>query len=212
MIYQIVWSHGWGFNADFFTPLCQALPKFHHNILDWGYFGKPHIPTLDLHKPIIGIGHSLGLAKLLDLKLPFTALVSLAGFTHFCQSRAFQAGTPLRVLARMEEKFILNPQQVLADFYVSCGYKAFPFVAQPLNLQLLQQDLSQLRTLSIDLPKIPLLAIAGKSDRVCPLSQQQAQFDPITIIQGAHHFPQVNPVQTALLIQQFLKKNFLTEA
>lgn len=167
---------------------------------------------MDLDKPIIGIGHSLGLAKLLDLKLPFKALVSLAGFTHFCQSKAFQAGTPPRILARMQAKFSLNPEQVLADFYASCGYTGPLSVAAPMNLELLQHDLCRLMTLAVDLPEIPLLAIAAESDQVCPLPSQQAQFNQITIIQGNHHFPQNDPLSTALLIQQFLKKDLFTES
>ena len=205
---QIIWSHGWGFNAAFFKPLCQKLACYQHFVIDWGYFGEPHLPLIDLNKPIIGIGHSLGLAKLLSLKLPLHSLISLGGVTHFAQSKTFPAGTPKRILARMQAKFCLQPQQVLADFYTSCGYSAPPFDLinlESMKTELLQQDLNQLMTLSAPLPEIPILAIAADADQVCSLSQQQAQFNNLKIIQAQHYFPHNDPVQTAALIQQFLQ-------
>lgn len=202
---QIIWSHGWGFNAPFFTPLCHALPGYDHLVIDWGYFGQRHLPMPRFDWPLIGIGHSLGFAKLLELDFPFDRLISLGGFTHFCQSDDFKDGTPHRVLQRMQTKFQRSPQQVLVDFQVSCGYADPILPIDSMNKQLLQEDLYKLMTVALSLPSIPCLAIAGLADQICPLRQQQALFPSVKTMQGEHNFPQAFPLETAKIIQNFLK-------
>lgn len=205
LMLQIIWSPGWGFNSAFFNPLCQILDGYRHFMIDWGYFGRPHLPKIDLSKPLVGIGHSLGFAKLLKLNLPVQGLISLAGFTCFCQNETFQAGTPKRVLERMQGKFRLVPELVLTDFYKLCGYHHSIPLKRELNLKLLQQDLDLLIPLAHPLPTLPFLALAGETDQVCPLPLQQALFNPLSIIQGNHSFPVLRSQETASHIQSFLQ-------
>jgi pimeloyl-[acyl-carrier protein] methyl ester esterase len=205
LISQIIWSHGWGFDASFFKPLCHALPEYDHLVIDWGYFGQKHLPKPYGDQPLIGIGHSLGFAKLLELDFPFSRLISLGGFTRFCQTDEFEEGMSQRVLQRMQTKFKKNPQQVLIDFQVSCGYSHPILPVESINEQLLQADLDKLMTVALLLPSIPCLAIAGLADQVCPLPQQQTLFSSVKIMSGEHNFPQVSPFETAKTIQNFLR-------
>lgn len=202
---QIIWSHGWGFNASFFEPLCQALLEYEHLIIDWGYFGQPYLPKPRKDHYLIGIGHSLGFAKLLELNLSFDRLISLGGFTRFCQTDDFKAGTPRRVLQRMQAKFQSHPQHVLTDFQISCGYTSPHLPGESINEQALHADLLKLMTVAFPLPSIPCLAIAGLTDQVCPLSQQQSLFSTVKTVSGGHNFPQAFPGTTARLIQNFLQ-------
>lgn len=205
MTSQIIWSHGWGFDASFFKPLCHALPEYDHLIIDWGYFGQKHLPKPCVDQPLIGIGHSLGFAKLLELNFPFVRFISLGGFTRFCQTNEFKEGMPHRVLQRMQTKFQQKPQQVLADFRVSCGYTHPILPVESINEHLLQTDLDKLMTVTLPLPSIPCLAIAGLADQICPLSQQHALFPFVKTVSGEHNFPQISPLETAKIIQKFLR-------
>ncbi len=205
MISQIIWSHGWGFDASFFKPLCHALPEYDHLIIDWGYFSQKHLPEPCADQPLIGIGHSLGFAKLLELDFLFSRLISLGGFNHFCQTDKFKEGMPQRVLQRMQTKFQQKPQQVLADFQILCGYTHPILPVESINEKLLQADLDKLMTVALPLPSIPCLAIAGLADQVCPLSQQHALFPSVKTVPGEHNFPQVFSLETAKTIQNFLR-------
>ncbi|WP_052046018.1 alpha/beta fold hydrolase [Candidatus Paracaedibacter symbiosus] len=209
-MFQLIWSHGWGFDTTFFKPLLQALPDYDHLLIDWGYFGDPSFRTAASY-PCVGIGHSLGFAKLLELPRlwappSFSGLISLGGFTKFCQHADFKVGIPRRVVQRMVDKFATQPRQVLSDFYQSCGYDQD--WAQPsfLSLQRLTADLQFLKTVSTRLPKVPHLAIAGETDQICSLAQQQTLFDRVEIVKGAHNFPATHIDETATLIRHFLKE------
>lgn len=202
---QIIWSHGWGFNAPFFTPMRSTLSGYNHFVIDWGYFSNPQPVMPRSDQPLIGIGHSLGFAKLLELGLSFDGLISLGGFTRFCQADDFKAGMPHRILQRMQTGFQLNPHRVLADFYTSCGYDALPHSVELMNIGLLQEDLQKLMRVTQTLPSVPFLAIAGVTDRICSLNQQQTLFPAVKTVQGGHNFPYVDFLPAAKLIQNFLR-------
>lgn len=231
---QLIWSHGWGFDATFFTPLLRTLPEYEHFVIDWGYFGNRPFPqpqpgdswvmrnfedcidalspqknlevmvSPDLSRPIIGIGHSLGFAKLFDLPFSYESVISLGGFTRFCQTDNFTTGTPKRILQRMLDRFQSHPQQVLQDFYRSCGFTQHYMPPSCLNLEKLSKDLKQLMQVNITIPEITHFALAGKNDQICPLSQQQAMFTSLQIIDGAHNFPVTKHQEAASSIRQFL--------
>lgn len=203
---QLIWSHGWGFNATFFMPLIRALPEHEHFIINWGYFDDSPFtyPKPDLSRSLIGIGHSLGFAKLFDLPFSYERVISLGGFTCFCQSDSFAIGTPVRILQRMFNRFQSHPQQVLQDFYVSCGFNQPYLHPTSLNLERLSKDLELLMRVDISIPTIAYLALSGGDDQICSLPQQKAMFNPLQIVEGAHNFPVVNYLETASLINQFL--------
>jgi pimeloyl-[acyl-carrier protein] methyl ester esterase len=66
----LVLVHGWGFDREFWNPLraglAEALPCVATLALDLGFFGRPRLPVLpDGFARRIGVGHSLGLLRLL---------------------------------------------------------------------------------------------------------------------------------------------------
>lgn len=206
-MFQLVWSHGWGFDATFFAPLCHALPEYEHFIIDWGYFNAPLLPKLDKARPLVGIGHSLGFAKLFDLPFSYEHVISLGGFTHFCPIDSLVFGTPSRVVQRMWSRLQTHPQQVLQDFYRSCGFDIASLMDfSHLNQEQLSADLNHLMrlNLTIDLSTLSYLALAAKDDRICTLPHQQAMFSSLHVMDGGHNFPVTHPQETACLIRQFL--------
>ena len=206
---QIIWSHGWGFNPSFFNPLCQALKNYPHHFIDWGYFNPFSFPHLDFNQPTIGIGHSLGFAKLLNLHLPLKATISLAGFTSFCPLPPLTGGTPKRVIERMSSRFNTSPHQVLNEFYKACGTSfTLPSLQTTLDTYRLKQDLDSLATITTFMPALPSLTIAGQGDQICPLAHQKTMFKDLKIIQGTHSFPQTRALETAKLIKHFICQFF----
>lgn len=201
---QLIWSHGWGFDTTFFTPLCLALPGYEHFVIDWGYFDTPSMPELDRTRPIIGIGHSLGFAKLFDLPFSYESVVSLGGFTHFCQTDSLKVGTPGRVLQRMLNRFQIYPQRVLQDFYRSCGFESLFANPSNLNTKLLSEDLERLMSVNINLSNVNYLALAARNDQICSLAHQQAMFTALQIMDGDHNFPMIYPRETAFSLHQYL--------
>ncbi|HEY1059372.1 MAG TPA: hypothetical protein VGE55_11645 [Limnobacter sp.] len=171
---QVVLAHGWAYTPQFFKPwltlLATEQPELFASmdwcVLDSGYNTKPtpsvqigdiRIPCLPSntlqqalqHSSIcVGIGHSMGFAKLLDHCLPeeksWAHLVSLNGFTYFASTHPDQPGTPLRVLQRMLRRAQQDLPTVVEDFQTRSG----GLELQDWNTQALLQDLEQLIALN----------------------------------------------------------------
>ncbi|HEX4878263.1 MAG TPA: hypothetical protein VFV39_00330 [Limnobacter sp.] len=208
----LVLAHGWGYNHQFFNPLLQALQNrgglanTQVLALECGYFpdqakpglmihtpeGWQHHPMETLHNlvlahasvPWIGMGHSLGMARLLSTALRWSCLLSIHGFTRLAALTTGQAGVAPRVLARMVSKARSNLPQVLEEFHRACGH-------QPnwttLNEAALLADLVWLQTLDLQgsLPDrlgthsahpTTLLAIYSPRDAIVPATLSQTCF------------------------------------
>ena len=67
-----VFCHGFGFDATFWDPLRPYFAGTNAIYLDLGYFDKPFMTLYpDDSTDFIGIGHSLGLKKLMSLNIRF---------------------------------------------------------------------------------------------------------------------------------------------
>jgi pimeloyl-[acyl-carrier protein] methyl ester esterase len=187
---QIIWAHGWGFDATCFKSLAQALPQYQHHFLDQGYFGKAIFPIIPENSMAIGIGHSLGFAKLLQSPIPLQGIISLCGFYRFAATSSWPYGIPVRSLKRMITKFKQTPTTVLKDFYDRCGLSWAPPTTY--RNDLLLQDLQNLETLWYDkLPFSILGAIASSHDLITPLPLQQSLFQNLLVIPEGGHLPWV---------------------
>ncbi|MDX1669608.1 MAG: alpha/beta hydrolase, partial [Limnobacter sp.] len=145
-----VFAHGWSNASAHWLPLLRELDAHQPGwrdysqvwLLEQNYY-SPSEPCL-IHYPtgqrsvlnqnsldqlaaqsgaqnILGVGHSLGFAKLVHWSDCWTGLVSLHGFTRFCADHAHQSGTPARVLRRMVQQFRTQPAQVLHHFKLKAG-------------------------------------------------------------------------------------------
>ena len=198
-------AHGWAYTPGFFEPwLKQASERLHLGrilALNQGYFEPntpPHWMEWQAHTqtwqrtnapnaqaPCIGLGHSLGFAKLLALPLPWQQLISINGFTQFPPSLA------LRQMVRHSKTTL---PRVIDTFQEQCGAPMPPPCV--FNQSALVNDLESLRTLNstTDLQRhiahgASLVHIACTQDRIIPATHSTACFSHLPSHQ-AHIHPQ----------------------
>jgi hypothetical protein len=227
-----LFAHGWAYSLDFFTPLVLDLNTEHPALmkqyktlgLEQGYFERPaglyewtgtqwekssDLNPKTLLSPTIGVGHSLGFAKLLDMPLNWTALVSLHGFTRFTSRKRGQSGTPKRMVERMLSRLSTNPDKVLQDFWTRAEERDThehdgSFNTGRVNLERLRGDLQRMMELDLKLNlestlrrinNHKLLAIWSAKDQIVD-HQLSAQTFPEVCMHEAnapHSGPLVSP-------------------
>ena len=80
---KIVFAHGWGFDKSLWADTIKRLKINDYYLLDFGYTGNRDVVSICQNEPLIGIGHSLGFAWLLqNLESP-VCLISYLGLTAF---------------------------------------------------------------------------------------------------------------------------------
>lgn len=218
----LVLGHGWGFDHQFFTPwLKHTKPdRFKVLALNQGYF-EPHglpqflewCPSTETwlpwakslepeNSPFIGIGHSLGFSKLLDLHMEcgvhWHTLVSVNGFTHFLAKAGQHAGVHPLVLKRMLRKASMHVSDVISDFHAQCGAPSIwpvggpvcsnmPRHQNPFNNRLLEdlqsmEDLNCASDLKTALEQgTRLHCITCTADRIVPAELSAACFQNPTL-------------------------------
>jgi len=192
----LLFVHGWAFDASVWTPLRAALADWPHAVADAGYFGAtPAVidpvtgPVTDTDSitgpdtapvtgPVIAIGHSLGVMRLLrSLPSNCVGVVSINGFPRFSAAPDFEAGVPRRMLDRMMKRLSTDPAAVVQDFRERCAEASV--LGEP-RLEPLARDLELLRdddqrSALAALP-VPLLILAGEDDPIVPAAMTQAAF------------------------------------
>jgi hypothetical protein len=154
---QIILAHGWAYTPSIFEPWLLLHPETQPTprilALNQGYFEpsthahwqawQPHTQTWtntqapDPQTPCIGIGHSLGLSKLLAQPFTWQTLISINGFTQFPQSLA---------LRQMIRKAKTDLRNLIPMFHQQCSAPMPPHT-EALNASALQTDLESLHTL-----------------------------------------------------------------
>lgn len=172
----LLFVHGWAFDASVWAPLRAELEDWPQAVFDAGYFGPAQEPVLA--GPVIAIGHSLGLLRLLrGQPQDCLGLVSINGFARFAAGPGFEAGVAPRVLERMSRRLSADPAAVLRDFRQRCG-DATDF-GDP-QLAPLTRDLEVLRDEdrreALAALPVPLLVLAGADDPIVPQAMTQAVF------------------------------------
>lgn len=170
--------HGWGFDARLWDSLRAALGDPAACLPDFGYFGDAPSPA-DGGGPVIAIGHSLGVMKL--LRKPPTnciGLVAINGFDRFAGDAQDETAVPRRIVERMIARFQQQPEVVLGEFRQRCGSDA-PLARAP-RLQPLLADLELLRDADERLRSAalscPLLVLHGEDDAILPPAMRAAVF------------------------------------
>ena len=177
-----VFSPGWSLGRDFFKPLSECLKTYPQVYLK---------DNPDLREGIwIGIGHSLGFARLLSL--PLQGVVSLSGFVRFCAHTSSQNGTATRVMNRMITKFKANPHEVLKDFYKQAAMENFLTRALiSFNKRQLLVDLELMKRMDLTSElsglRIPILSLAAKDDKIVPFALTQETFQSSTTLEKGGH-------------------------
>ena len=165
----------------------------------------------------LGVGHSLGFARLLALGLPWRGLVGLGGFLRFCSKPGQPTGTPTDLLDAMISRLDTAPQDVLARFHKRCGHIVTPLPTSPAaDLARLRADLELLRNLDLATPKrpVPTLLIQAQDDRIVPpnlareahacLSEPAPGSRLELLASGGHALPMTRPQDCQRLIREFV--------
>lgn len=195
----IIFCHGWAGNISFWDNLKLFFDNnVSNNIeiqyLDLGYFGNNdsikqfsynNLSTY-IHQnkqlKFIGIGHSIGLIKLLSLNIEFKALVGLQSFINFLGNDPLLNQKRKLEWLSLKQQFKHNPLDTLRSFYKLanlnpsfienlCNKKElFNKKDQRyfLNENFLTQDL-ELLSLGFSLPKgVPTLIVGAMDDVIVP--------------------------------------------
>lgn len=170
---KLLFAHGWGFDAAFWSRMAALLPPWEQVRDDRGYFGKPAPPDIDA--PCIAVTHSFGTMRVLAGPPPQLAgIVAICGFDRFTQGSDYP-GMALRVVNRMISAFDRHPDAVLADFRTRCGADGPSPEFDPERLRedlILMRD-EDLRQRTAEL-KIPVLSLQAANDRILPAETRQA--------------------------------------
>ena len=215
MSVELVFVHGWGFNANFWNPLVPLLPQFRQSRVDLGFFGPPSEDLEPKTGARILIGHSLGFLHGLKSRRDWDGWIAINGFTRFASSTRNGCVAP-QSLRAMRVALQSDPAKVLRDFYQLIGAK--PAIAGAPSLTRLTAGLDELRDLDgndiLSSFDISGLALAGRLDPLVPLGAseelgQKAQGGGLAVHDEAGHLlPETDPSWCARLISQFLATYF----
>ncbi|MHC1751729.1 alpha/beta fold hydrolase [Humidesulfovibrio sp.] len=205
--------HGWGFGPEAWSAWAQAFPERPVVLLNAGYFGPQRLQLQHNPHGWVGIGHSLGFARLLTMDVPWRGLIGLGAFLRFCVAPGQDSGTPPQTLDAMLARLESDPQDVLTRFLRRCGL-AGQRPAQPdaTGCERLRQDLTLLRGLNLG-PQAtppPVLLLHAADDRIAPLALAEEARTLLpgarlrVFITGGHALPQTRSADCLGLTREFL--------
>ncbi len=174
---DVVFVHGWAYNAGVWNTLIPALgADITAHRIDLSYFGQPSAPPEFPSKALL-IGHSLGvlwLLRHLDPSAPPCGFVSINGFDCFGRHTAD------RTIRTMALQLKRDPASLLDRFWANCGAPPPDRPCTP-DIKALQQGLDELA--HADMHNVrkdldcPILALAATQDRIVPESMSRDIWD-----------------------------------
>ncbi len=167
-----VFCHGFGFDSTFWNPLRPYFSRMNTVYLDLGYFGESSslakTELYDQSTEYIGIGHSLGLMKLMSLNIPFKCLIGLHGFVNFLGFNTQLHRRRQRELMHLTGQFSSSPELTLGQFYQRTGVDFNVPKTGLLNRMKLLDDLTSLAH-PVPVPAdIPMLVLGSNDDKIIP--------------------------------------------
>jgi pimeloyl-[acyl-carrier protein] methyl ester esterase len=209
----LLFAHGWAFDSTVWDALRERLADWPQAVLDAAYFEDAPAASGALQGPVLAIGHSYGVMRLLEqLPAGCAGMVSMNGFSRFCAGPDFPAGTPAKLVDRMIARLQQAPLAVLNAFRERCGAGAIePAILSPALIDDLLALRHDDRRASLAELSVPVLALAGTDDLIVPPALTRAVFDgrPGAELHwhegGGHLLPQSAPDWCAARIRSFLE-------
>jgi pimeloyl-[acyl-carrier protein] methyl ester esterase len=207
---ELIFIHGWGFDASFWDELAAQLPQFRQKRIDLGFFGET-ANEVDDAIPSILVGHSLGFVHGMRSRKNWAGWVAINGFAHFVATPTQAGCVPESSLREMKEKMTKDPPRTLARFYSSIGATP-PVTAAAPRIERLHEALDELLAIDLDgaLRSMPGLALASRNDPLVPVAASEALAVPSARIQwhatGGHMLPQSAAPWCAEAIAGFVKE------
>jgi pimeloyl-[acyl-carrier protein] methyl ester esterase len=208
---ELVFIHGWGFDARFWDALGALLPKYEKRRVDFGYFGTPApIPT---SPDSILIGHSLGFLHGIRQKQGWRGWVAINSFRRFLRTDT-QAGCASDAeLRELKIGLSADPARALDTFYDRIEA---PVPEGMPDLERLRAGLEELRygDISGTLEQMDArgLVLASRNDPLVSPKVSEALCASVRHGElrwhetGGHALPLRDPDWCALMIDDFLKR------
>ncbi len=214
---RLVLVHGWAFDHRLWHGLCSALPEFDTVTVDLGYYGSPSCPAFPPDRPVIAVGHSLGVLWLLHTRpFPWAGLISINGFPRFVEGPDYKPAVQARLIDRMIRRLPADPADAILDFRRRCG-NTDPLPDGPV-LDHLLTGLDWLRNWDArpiaggTMIPAPILALSGGHDQILPEGMDDhcfRNFTDVTRVRldtGGHLLPLTHPEWCAQQIRGFLAR------
>jgi pimeloyl-[acyl-carrier protein] methyl ester esterase len=211
---RLVLVHGWGFDPGVWQRLRAVLGDLETVAVDLGFFGLPTGPVLPPDRPVVAIGHSLGVLWLLKTRpFPWAGLVSINGFPRFVEGPDYSPAVPRRQLDRMIRRMAADPAGVTEEFRFRCGALG-PLPDGPVP-DSLHTGLEWLRDWDArpaiePPPTAPMLVLSGGQDPILPATMDGHCFQGFPVIRherldgGGHLLPVTDPDWCADHIRAFV--------
>lgn len=214
---HLVFVHGWGLGPSFWDRLRRKLPGLPSTALDLGFFGSPRLVFDPGHRPVVAVGHSLGVLRLLDrTPIPYQALVCLGGFAIYAARPGFDQGMPSAPIRAMRRGLARDPRAVLEAFHRLCGFVEPPVdPAQTPDAVRLAEGLDRLLTTDardrLAGLGVPVLTLAARDDAVAPPELVRASFAGCGaridwLPTGGHAFPVTRAEACARSLAAFVQE------
>lgn len=203
---ELVFIHGWGFDARFWDALAERLPQFGQHRVELGFFNEnPATEIPDAREKIL-VGHSLGFVRGIKRE-GWKGWIAINSFSRFDDC------VPPANLREMRLRLQKDPAKTLQGFYQMIG--AEPHAGTP-NMERLRDGLDELRdsdlTDVVSTLNVPGLVLAGGNDPLVPQkpSQKLGSYAEQFMLNetGGHHLPQSAPDWCASMIVEFTAANF----
>ncbi len=162
---HFIFCHGFGFDKSFWDNLSPYFGQEKCSYLDLGYFEKPCKYVKSCGDQVIGIAHSLGLLKLLNLSEEFDYLIGLNSFINFLGNESKLRKKRGEELDLLKKHFTQSPLNTLKRFYQRCGITSFIDIKKinKISIDKMLTDLDFL-SMSMEVPKSTSILIIGSED------------------------------------------------
>lgn len=204
----LLFVHGWGLSADMWDAVRRELAEFPSVTVELGFRSRAIVPQLS--GPVVGIGHSLGLAWLIrNRPAPFTALIGINAFARFMRHKHIEPGIDGRVLARMRARCALDSRVVVGEFLSRSGLPEPP-PGGDYNSERLLEGLDWLRDWDLRADAAQegrLFVMAAEDDPIVTPGMVTADFQGRRIDwspTGKHLLPLLEPQWCAAHIRQYV--------
>jgi len=208
---HFVFCHGFGFDTQFWERIAPYFSQEKCSFIDLGYFGNRVDNTYLCNQRVIGIGHSVGLSKLISMYSNFDYLIGLNSFVNFLGSDQIERKKRQKELNALRLSFLKDPDSAIRNFYIRCDIEEliectdFP----NLNFDLILSEFEWLQK-EYKLPEVPTLILSSNDDLVVPYTitsdnfskQQYIKID--SIMNGGHALGFRKPLEVYRKIMSFL--------
>ena len=211
---HFVFCHGFGFDTHFWHRLEPYFSQEKCSFIELGYFKNPMSNPNIQEESLIGIGHSLGLSKLLSMDIHFDSLIGLNSFINFLGFDQILREKRRKELKALYSSFLKDPNSMLMNFYIRCGVSELIEYTDFSNLdhELIASDFQWLEK-EYKLLQVPILILSACDDRVVPESITLDNFSKHShvkiesIMDAGHGLGFRNPSEVYEKIMSFLNDN-----